>query len=379
MVRISIPTLPPAPLVPPSALTLLAPKQAAAYLARFLDEGKGKTLVITGAGVSVESGIRAYRGKEGTYSNPNYKPILYHELVEDSPRGQMFRKRYWARSFLGYPPVRDSLPNPTHIYIAALQALGLAPNLITQNVDNLHPKARNLVSSSMHTPSSPSSATSTIPPPYPSRILELHGTLAKVHCLKHHHNQPRDDFQAQLAELNPVWDEEAKESERTGRRPRTNPDGDVDLQGVDFTSFVVPPCRICDPSGKDTTAFVKPNVVFFGETIRPEVREESLELVQSASRLLILGTSLATYSAFRLLKLASELEKPMLMISTGPSRADPLPGLEKMDREAGPVLRAYLDELVRTNTGPEVDAVRRVMDMGVVKVPPEVEGPRAEG
>lgn len=108
MVRISIPTLPPAPHVPANALTLLPTRLAAAHLASFLEAGQGRTLMITGAGVSVDSGIRAYRGKEGHYSNPNYKflemylpvrqvlmkicrPILYHELVEDTTRGEMFR------------------------------------------------------------------------------------------------------------------------------------------------------------------------------------------------------------------------------------------------------------------------------------------------
>jgi NAD-dependent deacetylase sirtuin 4 len=105
----------------------------------------------------------------------------------------------------------------------------------------------------------------------------------------------------------------------------------------------------------------------------------SLSLVSQASQLLVLGTSLATYSCYRLVKQAIESSKPVLMISTGPSRADPLPGLEKMERPAGPVLRAYLDELIKGSQGEEVEAVRRCLDMGVVKVPPEVEGPRAEG
>ncbi|GFZ51073.1 Hydrolase acting on carbon-nitrogen bonds, other than peptide bonds in linear amides [Saitozyma sp. JCM 24511] len=369
MVRISIPTLPPGPILPPNELTRLSPTLAAAHLAEFLERGRGRTLVITGAGVSVDSGIRAYRGKDGHYANPNYKPILYHELVEDTPRGELFRKRYWARSFLGYPPVRDATPNPTHIYVAALQALGLAPNLITQNVDNLHPKAASLILSSL-----PPQAR---PPPPPS-ILELHGTLAKVHCLKHHHAQSRDDFQAELAGLNPIWDGEAKESERTGRRPRTNPDGDVDLPGADFTSFVVPTCRICAEEGIKSS-IVKPNVVFFGETLTPHVRDTSLSLVSSASQLLVLGTSLATYSAFRLVKQAAESGKKVLMISLGPSRADKLAGVDKMERKAGDVLRTYLDEVVKTNSGPEVDAVKAVLDQGVVITPPDVEGPRAEG
>ncbi|OCF61533.1 hypothetical protein L486_01183 [Kwoniella mangroviensis CBS 10435] len=364
MVRISIPTLPKAPLIPPSGLSILPLPQAASYLAQFLENGKGNTVMLTGAGVSVDSGIRAYRGEKGTYSNPNYKPILYHELVEDSDRGDMFRRRYWARSFLGYPPVRDAQANPTHIYIAALQHLGLAPKLITQNVDNLHRKAYSLLS-----------------PTYDkSSILELHGTLAKVHCLKHRHEQTRDIFQEDIARMNPIWDQEAKEAERTGTRPRTNPDGDVELHGVDYRSFNVPPCRICEKE-KAKASMVKPNVVFFGETITPEVRDESLHLISSSSSLLILGTSLATYSAFRLVKLAVEHKKPVLMITTGPTRADPFMGngLDKMDRVAGDVLGKYLDEAVKISTGKEVEDVKRYLHTGVVKRPPEVEGPRAEG
>ncbi|WVQ83676.1 hypothetical protein IAT38_005819 [Cryptococcus sp. DSM 104549] len=364
MVRVSIPTLPPAPLVPPSALTLLPPPLAASHLGRFLEQGKGKTLILTGAGVSVDSGIRAYRGKEGTYSNPNYQPILYHELVEDTPRGDMFRRRYWARSFLGYPPVRDAQPNPTHIYIAALQHLGLAPNLITQNVDNLHPKAYRLLNP---TPSAP------LP------ILELHGTLAKVHCLKHTHEQSRDAFQQQISDMNPIWDEASKEAERTGQQPRTNPDGDVDLQGANYNTFNVPHCRACEAEGKGKSSIVKPNVVFFGETISAAVKDNSFDLVSNASSLLILGTSLATYSAFRLVKLAHDQGKPVLMISTGPSRADNLPGLEKMDRVAGDVLGVYLDSVVQSNSGMLFDDVKKVLHKGVIKAIPQVDGPRAEG
>ncbi|KAL7424514.1 hypothetical protein Q5752_000198 [Cryptotrichosporon argae] len=404
MVRISIPTLPASPRAPPSVLTALPLPAASAHVAAFLAAGAGRTLVLTGAGVSVDSGIRAYRGKEGSYSNPNYKPIFYGELVEDSARGAMFRKRYWARSFIGYPPVRDAQPNPTHIYVAALQTLGVAPHLITQNVDNLHPKALALVRSRIPTSSSSSSSpssspSSTFPPtsssssstaapaaatldtqPDPS-ILELHGTLARVHCLKHRHEQPRDAYQAQLAALNPAWDAEAREAERTGRRPRTNPDGDVELPGADYTTFHVPPCARCLEAGEGeaAAAVVKPNVVFFGETLRPDVRDASFALIVAASRVLVLGTSLATYSAYRLIKAASDTFKPVLMVSQGPSRADGLPGVAKMEREAGPVLRGVVEGILANSAGPEVDAVRAALDMGVVKRPPEVEGPRAEG
>jgi NAD-dependent SIR2 family protein deacetylase len=99
--------------------------------------------------------------------------------------------------------------------------------------------------------------------PPPSTILELHGTLAKVHCLQHRHDQPRDDYQEEIARLNPIWDEGAKEAERTGQRPRTNPDGDVELHGVDYTSFQVPTCKLCEDEKRSKAGIVKPNVVFF--------------------------------------------------------------------------------------------------------------------
>nr|ODN81345.1 hypothetical protein L203_05600 [Cryptococcus depauperatus CBS 7841] len=375
MVRVSIPTLPPAPIVPPNALTLLPPPLAAAHVAQFLERGRGKTCILTGAGVSVDSGIRAYRGKEGSYSNPNYKPILYHELIEDSSRGHMFRwivcLQDWARSFLGYPPVRNALPNPTHIQIASLQYLGLAPNLITQNVDNLHPKAYRLLSQKDPLP-----------------ILELHGTLAKVHCLKHHHEQSRDDYQEQIARMNPSWDEAAKEAERTRSQPRTNPDGDVDLRGANYNSFNVPLCQICAANGEKSVvrlSLEKPSILKL-EINRKTVKSYSLvnhlssfDLIHNASSLLILGTSLATYSAFRLVKLALDQKKPVLMISTGPSRADGLPGLEKMDRVAGDVLSVYLDDILKGNNGKEFDDIRKALHTGVVKPLPERDSPRAEG
>ncbi|KAL1410821.1 hypothetical protein Q8F55_001764 [Vanrija albida] len=376
MVRISIPNLPPSagPRIL-SGLSVAPVPEAAAALGAFLDAGRGRTLTITGAGVSVDSGIRAYRGKEGAYSNPNYKPIFYGELVEDSARGEMFRKRYWARSFLGYPPVRDALPNPTHMYIASLQALGIAPALITQNVDNLHRKALALLEARLRTPTGDAPPPGHAAPLGPRPILELHGTLARVHCLRGGHEQTRDAFQAALGAENPAWEAAAREMEETGNKPRTNPDGDVELPGADYTTFRVPECAVCSGQRKHNS-IVKPNVVFFGETLPEGVKDASFHLVEQASQLLVVGTSLATYSAFRLIKAAREQGKSVLMISQGPSRADAVDGVEKMERKAGPVLRAYLDEVVKTRTGAEVDAVRALLDAGVTRRPPDVEDSR---
>lgn len=317
--------------------------------------------MITGAGVSVDSGIRAYRGDEGHYTtNPNYRPIFYGELVEPGPKGHTFRQRYWSRSYLGYPPVRDAKPNPTHMYVAALQRLGLAPNLITQNVDRLHHKASPF----------PSSETD-------ARILELHGTLHFVHCPSHHHIRPRDEYQELLGKFNPKWEEFVREA-KGGKEIKTNPDGDVDLRGVKYDQFVVPGCQECEAMGVEDS-IVKPNVVFFGETISDEVRDRSLRMVANSSRLLVLGSSLATFSAFRLIKQALEASKPVLMISLGPSRADKLPGVQKIEMKAGNVLRGVLEHHIGHKLGSLEEEVRSMMDRGVIKETDFVEGPRAEG
>ncbi|EKD00749.1 hypothetical protein A1Q2_04941 [Trichosporon asahii var. asahii CBS 8904] len=381
MVRISIPKLPDRPPLPPGPLTRMPVAEAGRWVAGFLrgdkdteasraglregaqpPERKGAegTLIVTGAGVSVDSGIRAYRGKEGAYMNPNYH--LSNELTPD-----------WARSFLGYPPVKAAQPNPLHIYLASLQALGLSHGLLTQNVDNLHRKALLRLQAVFGEHGARASA---------SRILELHGTLAKVHCLQNGHEGTRDEWQKMLGDLNPIWDQEARDMVAEGRMPRTNPDGDVELPGADYASFVVPPCSQCAAVGQE--GVVKPNVIFFGETLPSYVKDESFQLIDAASRLLVLGSTLATYSAFRLIKRAYEAGKPVLLISQGPSRADEL-DIFRMDRVAGPVMRAALEDLLRGRNDPAARAVRDVWDSGVITAPgaqlpqlPRLEEPAAQ-
>ncbi|KAJ9115276.1 hypothetical protein QFC20_001143 [Naganishia adeliensis] len=383
--KISIPTLPnPTGSSPGYAnpLAHISQSSAIAHVKSFLDKGKGKTLVLTGAGVSVDSGIRAYRGSEGHYQsfmenswNQGLKGIAFgkvswtlcagFEFADPSflasPLGRDVRLAvtHWSRSYLGYPPVRDALPNPTHMYVAALQRLGLAPTLITQNVDRLHHKA------------SPFNLTET-----DRRILELHGTLAFVHCLKNRHMRPRDEFQDLLGKLNPTWEQVVRQAH--GGTVKTNPDGDVDLGGVKYDSFVVPPCTDCEAHGV-SDSIVKPNVVFFGETISEAVKDRAAHMVAASSRVLVLGTSLATYSAFRLIKQALEAQKPVLLLSIGPSRADGLPGVEKIEMKAGTVLEGVLQRYLASRHGPVEDEVKSLMGRGVVKMPDNVPTPRAEG
>lgn len=156
--RISIPTI---KLDPLARILPFLPREAAVErIADFLS--RGNVTILTGAGVSVDSGIRAYRGENGRYLNPNYQPIFYQELVDPTAKGQSFRRKYWARSYLGWPAVRFVAPNPTHYSISALQYANVVGSVITQNVDGLHVKATSPVWGSIERD---------------RRILELHGRL----------------------------------------------------------------------------------------------------------------------------------------------------------------------------------------------------------
>ncbi|KAI6130142.1 DHS-like NAD/FAD-binding domain-containing protein [Pisolithus croceorrhizus] len=277
--RVSVPTIP--HVVTTASSTPILPAVAVERIAQFLSPGN--VTLLTGAGVSVDSGIRAYRGKDGRYMNPNYQ----------------------LRSYLGYPPVRDALPNTTHCALAALQYTSHISRLITQNVDGLHKKAiahvwdDDLIS---------------------KRILELHGSLHRVHC-SHGHVVDRDTFQEWLSAHNPYWKDYVVGLEATGQKPRTNPDGDVELEGVSYDDFVVPECPQCALEGRHNTN-QKPAVIFFGESIPVVVRNRSLHDVERSDRFFVVGTTLATFSAFRLVQHAVKLGKPVLLLNVGPTRGD---------------------------------------------------------
>jgi len=312
----------------------------------------GNVLALTGAGVSVDSGIRAYRGNDGRYMNPNYHPIFYHELVDSTPIGHKFRQRYWARSYFGYPPVRDAQPNPTHYAIAALQHASLVSQLITQNVDGLHPKTLSGVPGWTHER-------------IQNRILELHGTLRTVHC-KNGHIMPREEFQETLAELNPTLRVVADEYAKSGSTPRRNPDGDVELEGVNYADVIVPECEGCAKEKGIRNSIIKPSVVFFGETIDQHLKDRAMNQVYNCQSMLVIGTTLATYSAYSLVKRAHELNKPIIILNIGPTRADELDGVEKFEWKSGDVLREVCKTIL--DSGIERDVmVRKLLGSGVVK------------
>ncbi|KAJ7696555.1 DHS-like NAD/FAD-binding domain-containing protein [Mycena rosella] len=343
--RISVPT------IPLLSTRLPAPhrsiEEAVERVADFLFPGN--VAILTGAGVSVDSGIRAYRGSDGRYMNPNYKPLFYHQLMDESEAGHAFRQRYWLRSYLGYPTIRDALPNPTHFALAALQHAHVAPRLITQNVDGLHHRALNL---------SPGTKN--------ENILELHGSLHHVHC-KHGHVVDRTTFQNWLSAANPQWRAFADETERTGNKPRTNPDGDVAIEslGTAYSTFIVPQCPTCLLEDRINSVH-KPEVIFFGESIPQPVKERSFRDVEDADRLFVIGTTLATYSAFRLLKRAVELGKPALLLNVGPSRGDGIEEIERIDMASGLVIRDVVKAVLGT-TASEDPVVARMLQSGTVK------------
>ncbi|KAG0709416.1 DHS-like NAD/FAD-binding domain-containing protein [Suillus ampliporus] len=362
--RVSVPTIPHIITASGASKQTISPAAAVDRISDFL--APGNVTLLTGAGVSVASGIRAYRGKDGRYMNPNYQPIFYHELTDESEKGFAFRKRYWLRSYLGYPPVRDALPNTSHFAISALQFASYIPRLVTQNVDGLHHKAI---------------AHLWGPDNMQKKILELHGTLhcfgeqqtnssclQRVHC-KRGHVVPRDIFQEWLSASNPQWKAFVDNLEKTGQKPRTNPDGDVELEGVSYADFVVPECPQCTLEGQQNSVH-KPEVIFFGESIPSQIRDRSFYDIEQSERVFVLGTTLATYSAFRLVKRALELRKPVMLLNVGPTRADELPGVEKLEISSSLVLR----DVVRTLLGSRASqdsAIVHLLQSGIHQPPAE--------
>lgn len=287
------------------------------------------TAILSGAGLSVASGLADYRGPAGTYRvNKSYRPIYYHEFLASHEA----RKRYWARSYLGWPTLHQARPNAGHYAVRDLARLGLVSAVVTQNVDSFHPRAH---------PATPT--------------VELHGYLRATVCTSCRGEFPRDLFQEELARLNPLWavflseamgsgalaTEDPREKEERG--VKMNPDGDVDVPGAPYTTFRYPACPKCkkeppvvDGGGRgvvevdddgawqptSTAGVLKPAVVMFGETISSQVKHAAEEAVDGAGRLLVLATSLATYSAWRLAKRATDRGMPIAIVNMGGVRGE---------------------------------------------------------
>ncbi|NMM78091.1 NAD-dependent deacetylase [Rhodococcus sp. SRB_17] len=232
--------------------------------------------VLTGAGISTDSGIPDYRDAAGAWKRS--APVSFQDFMGHAST----RQRYWARSLAGWPVFSQARPNAAHQALAQLEARGPAHSTITQNVDGLHQRAGS------------------------RRVIDLHGRLDQLVCMGCGQRSARGDFQARLLAANPAWQH---------RHAPVAPDGDADLSEVDFSRFSVPPCPLCG-------GILKPDVVFYGENVpRPRV-DDAMQRLAESELLLIVGSSLMVYSGLRFVHAAKQLGLPVVAINLGATRAD---------------------------------------------------------
>ncbi|MEE9681437.1 NAD-dependent protein deacetylase [Pseudomonas moraviensis] len=260
-----------------------------------------KFLILTGAGISTPSGIPDYRDSDGV--RRGRQPMMYQEFLA-APES---RRRYWARAMLGWPRVRKARPNAAHEALATLQQRGRISALITQNVDTLHDQAGS------------------------HDVIELHGSLHRVLCLDCGQRSERDAIQ-QLMETHNAY--------LSGVDAVQAPDGDTLLDPAFEARFQVPQCPHC--AGER----MKPDVVFFGENVAQPTAARALAAAENAAGLLVVGSSLMAYSAFRLCRVIAERGKPLMAINLGKTRADDLLDL-KIEGSCEQLLPWLVEELGR--------------------------------
>uniref|UniRef100_A0A1J3I2E8 NAD-dependent protein deacylase n=1 Tax=Noccaea caerulescens TaxID=107243 RepID=A0A1J3I2E8_NOCCA len=277
-----------------------------------LFEQSSRLTILTGAGISTECGIPDYRSPNGAYSS-GFKPITHQEFT----RSSRARRRYWARSYAGWRRFTAAQPGSAHTALASLEKAGRIDFMITQNVDRLHHRAG----------SSP---------------LELHGTVYTVMCLACGFSFPRDSFQDQLKALNPKWAEAIESidhgdpgSEKSfGMKQR--PDGDIEIDEKFWEEgFHIPVCEKCQ-------GVLKPDVIFFGDNIPKERATQAMEVAKQSDAFLVLGSSLMTMSAFRLVRAANEAGAMTAIVNIGETRADDFVPL-KINARVGEILPRVLD------------------------------------
>ncbi|MFE9188615.1 NAD-dependent protein deacetylase [Micromonospora sp. NPDC007208] len=237
----------------------------------------GGVVVLSGAGLSTESGIPDYRGPSGVARR--HTPMTFQAFTRDP----LARRRYWARSHLGWRLIAGAAPNAGHRAVAGLQHAGLVDTVITQNVDGLHGVAGS------------------------TSVIELHGRLDEVTCLDCGNLTSREELHRRLREANPDF---------VARVAAVNPDGDVDLPDEQVAAFRPVDCGICG------TGMLKPDVVFFGETVPPQRVARCFAAVERARSLLVLGSSLTVMSGRRFVIRAAKRGIPVAIVNQGPTRGD---------------------------------------------------------
>ncbi|MEO6700645.1 MAG: Sir2 family NAD-dependent protein deacetylase [Jatrophihabitantaceae bacterium] len=240
--------------------------------------GPGGTVILSGAGLSTESGIPDYRGPTGRARPAT--PMTFAEFTGSAAS----RQRYWARSHRGWRQIAQAAPNAGHRGVADLQRDGRLAGVITQNVDGLHQAAG------------------------ADGVIELHGGLARVICLDCRQLTGREQLHARLAAANP-----AAAAAAAGQ---AKPDGDVDLAEAEVARFRLVDCAGC-------SGMLKPDVVFFGENVPPERVASCYRLVESSKLLVVLGSSLTVASGFRFVRRAAAHQIPVLIANQGQTRGDP--------------------------------------------------------
>lgn len=261
-------------------MTIIDPTEAREALITFLRDNAPVT-VITGAGISTDSGIPDYRDNKGEWKRT---PPVQHQ---DYMRSEAVRKRYWARSLFGWPVLYHSKPNSAHYAIAELQQQGLIGCVITQNVDGLHQKAG------------------------ATNVINLHGYANDMVCMSCREITPRLEMHERSLKLNPDF---------AALEATAAPDGDADLE-ADFEQFEVADCRNCG-------GILKPDVVYFGDNVpRPRV-EEAQKALEESNALLAIGTSLMVFSGYRFARQAHQNNQPVALLTLGKTRADDLATLK---------------------------------------------------
>ena len=259
-----------------------------------------RLFVLTGAGCSTDSGIPDYRDADGEWKRA--QPVQFRSFMEDA----LTRKRYWARSLVGWRRFGRARPNDAHRALAALERRGRVGLLVTQNVDRLHQPAGS------------------------AAVVDLHGRLDTVRCMGCERRLPREELQQQLLERNPDWvDLDARDA----------PDGDADLHGLNFSGFDVPACGECG-------GLLKPDVVFYGESVPRERVTAAMGGIAEADAMLIVGTSLMVFSGYRFAREAAAAGKPIATVNLGRTRADDLVSL-KIRRPCTEALAFLLEEDTR--------------------------------
>jgi NAD-dependent SIR2 family protein deacetylase len=245
-----------------------------------------RLFVLTGAGCSTASGIPDYRDADGAW-----KRVARPVMLQDFLANEHTRKRYWARSLVGWKRMSGARPNDAHRSLATLERDGRIEQLVTQNVDGLHQAAGS------------------------QNVIDLHGRVDVVRCMSCEQRSPRRLLQPDLTARNPGFARlDAFDA----------PDGDADLDGIDFAAFDVPACAACG-------GLLKPDVVFFGESVPKERVQRAMAALERADAMLIVGSSLMVYSGYRFADAMAQAGKPIAAVNLGKTRADGLLALKIMD------------------------------------------------